>query len=149
MAYGVDEGSQRSALTLAFRMWPTTSFTRDTRATHTGGYASLNRKAMIIHRVKAGKERRITDAHLTYTLMTIWPPIIPRDREQMVSENILLVQAQLRSPETALQNLGDIDDIDAEMERIKKWQDYLATLQQEQEQAEGMVEPPEAQPMVE
>jgi hypothetical protein len=153
VAYGIDEGSQRSALTLAFRMWPTTSFTRDTRATWNSGLASLNRKMMIVHIVKTAKESRITADHLAYTLMTIWPPIIPRDREQHVSENILLVQARLRSPETALRNLGDIDDIDAEIERIKQWQDYLASLVAQQasaqQEAKGEVAPPEAQPVVE
>jgi hypothetical protein len=153
VAYGVDEGSQRSALTLAFRMWPTTSFTRDTRATWNSGLASLNRKMMVVHMVKTAKESRVTNDHLGYTLMTIWPPIIPRDREQEVSESILLVQAKLRSPETALRKLGDIDDIDAEIERIKQWQDYLASLAAQQasaeQQAEGEVEPPEAQAVVE
>ena len=150
VAYGVDEGSQRSALTLAFRMWPTTAFTRDTRAFHTAGYSSANRKIMIVHMVKV-EASRVKREWLDYTIMTIWPPIIPRDREQLVSENILLVQAKLRSPQVALRNLGDIDDIDTEIKRIKEWQDYLATLSQAQAQqrAEGEVPLPEAQAVVE
>ena len=149
VAYGDDEGSQRSALTLAFRMWPTTSFTRDTRAIWTAGYASLNRKIMVIHMIKAGKKSRTTINHLAYTLMTIWPPIIPRDREQIVNENVLLVQAKLRSPEVALRNLGGIDDVDAEIKKIKTWQEYLASLNPKQqgqpEQVGEQVEIPEAQ----
>lgn len=148
VAFGVDEGSQRSALTLAFRMWPTTAFTRDTRAFWTAGFSSLNRKIMIINMVKA-KQPRVKAQHLLYAIMTTWSAIIPRDREQLVSEQILLVQAKLRSPQVALRNLGDLDDVDAEIERIKEWQDYLATLAQQMEPAETEMETPVAQAAVE
>lgn len=129
VAYGMDEGSQRSALTLAFRMWPTTAYVRDTRALWSAGFAQLNRKAMIIHMTKAGKTAILRKEHLGYTLTTKWSPIIPRDREQLVNETILLSSAKLRSPEMALAVLGDVEDIPGEIERIKSWQETLLTLQ--------------------
>jgi len=153
VAYGVDEGSQRSALTLAFRMWSLTSFVRDTRGMWSASFASMNRKAMIIGLVKGGG---VEEKWLDYELTTKWAPIIPRDREQLVSECVLLVQAKLRAPETAIQNLGDIDDIQAEIEKIKEWQEYLASLGAIAAEETGLeegartdVETPEAEGLVE
>lgn len=162
VAYGIDEGSQRSALTLAFRMWPTTSHTRDTRAFWSEALIMLCRKAVIIHMRKA-KSPRVEAKHLGLRVMVIWPPIIPRDREQLVSEQLLLVQGALRSPQTALQRLGDVTDIDGEIEKIKEWRTWLAELaaitgaaaggQEAEELATGGVETeidePEAEAQVE
>lgn len=152
VAYGIDEGSQRSALTLAVRMWPTMAFVKDTRGLWSASFASMNRKIMIINMIKGGE---VKQEWLEYQLETRWAPIIPQDREQLISENVLLVQARLRAPETAIRFLGDIDDIEAELEKIREWQEYLASLgamQQEQgieEGAETEMAEPEAMGTVE
>jgi hypothetical protein len=144
VAYGIDEGSQRSALTLAVRMWPTMAFVKDTRGLWSASFASMNRKIIIISMIKEGEAQ---EEWLGYQLETRWAPIILQDREQLVNENILLVQAKLRAPETAIRLIGDTDDIGAEMERIREWQEYIASLipakQQSPQESEIDIDEPE------
>lgn len=135
IAFGEDEGSQRSALTLAFRMWPSTAHARTERTFWTDG---LNAIAKMILKMCVVKSRELKlalppDLLRRVQLSQDWLPQIPRDREQQVNEVVLRFQAGLLSPQKALEMLGDVRDIEAEIELIKDWQTFQASLQVQQE----------------
>jgi hypothetical protein len=117
--FGIDEGSQRSAETLAMRALPTTTSIGDYRSSFTEGF---NQLAQIIWRAfrwsdaadfdKPSKELKC------YRLVPSYSPILPKDRQALITEESTLVGAGLRSLEKAIQNLGDVPDIQDEIERI-------------------------------
>lgn len=131
VAYGMDEGSQRSALTLAFRMFPFIAMVERYRRNWTGGFKGISKKALRIMKVKG--LHGVTEQHERQLLQVSWAPAIPRDREQLIQETVLLLNSALRSPEFALQKLGDIPDeeIGQEIERVKEFLEWKASLGQE------------------
>jgi hypothetical protein len=138
IAFGEDEGSQRSALTLAFRMWPSTAHSRMERTFWTDG---LNHIAKMILKMVQIKMKFINsptkiigmdipkDFIRKLNFAQEWKPQIPRDREQMVNEIILRFQAGLVSLERALEMFGDVDYIDDEIVKIKEWLTFRSTLE--------------------
>ncbi len=129
VAYGEDEGSQRSALTLAFRMWPLTSHVRGERSLWTEGLRVLGNMALKIlakkqdgegayKNVAEGTEYKVTDKHLGHILKMDWSPMMPTDRESEVNQLILRHQDEQLSTRMSLEKQGDIDDIDAELREI-------------------------------
>lgn len=124
VAEGEDEGSQRSALTLAFRMWPITSKARAMRAYWENGLIRFNKmiaKIAAMHPDITG----ITEDHLkNVKFYCEWASQIPRDREQLVNEVTLLLQTESLSPYTALQILGTVQDPAEEIEKVKAWMDF-------------------------
>ncbi len=128
VAEGEDEGSQRSALTLAFRMWPITSKSRSIRMYWDNGLTRINR--MIARIAIAKKIGGITSDHLKgMNIHNEWSPQIPRDREQLVNEVNILLGRQALSPFTALKILGTVQDPSDEMVRVKEWLEYTTKLQ--------------------
>jgi len=129
VAYGEDEGSQRSALTLAFRMWPLTSHIRGERSLWTEGLRVLSNMVLKIlsskqdgqgayKNVAEGSPYQVGPKHLGHVIKMDWSPMIPRDRESEVNQLILRQTSEQLSAYTAMEKQGDIDDLDAEMERI-------------------------------
>lgn len=131
VAFGEDEGSQRSALTLAFRMWPTTSHARTERAGWTDG---LNQIAKMILKMVYIKQADIESVSLPkgflkrLSFTQDWKPMIPRDREQMVAEIIARFQTGLLSPQRALRLFGDVEYIEEELELIQEWLSFKSSL---------------------
>ena len=128
VAYGEDEGSQRSALTLAFRMWPLTSHIRAERHYWTEG---LNMLAELVLTVLAVKNPTRTNSdnvdegikkiglqHLGHIKRQEWAPILPRDRAELVNELVMRAGAGHISLEEALAQYGDIENIPHELERL-------------------------------
>lgn len=116
VADGEDEGSQRSGLTLAMRMWPLTSHTNMERISWTSGLDSLNR--MILRMLVIKGEAGMTIEHASLRIKENWFPVLPRDREMTVNEAVSRMGAKLGSPEHLIQMLGDVDDIDEEVAKI-------------------------------
>lgn len=143
VAFGEDEGSQRSGLTLAFRMWPVTSLTRAQRMHFEVGYSKI---AMAI--VRAFINRRESTAIKAFfeiypqapefvdnfekriDIAQDWAPQIPRDRDQMVQEIVTLVAADLIPQVEAMQRLGAKDP--------KQWQQMI--LEEKREQMQLQIE---------
>ena len=125
--FGSDDGSQRSAASLALRAIPLVSHIRDERALYTAGMKRLNKKLL---RIAAAKgiggitEKMAQSAHIKSN----WFPMLPRDAIQEVATLISRVQADVLSPETCIDKIGDILDITGEMRKIKLWNDYKSTL---------------------
>jgi len=129
VADGEDEGSQRSALTLAFRMWPLTSHIRSERHYWTEG---LNILAELVLTVLAVKNPTRTNSdnveesikkiglqHLGHIKRQEWAPILPRDRAELVNELVMRASAGHISLEEALAQYGDIENIPHELDRLK------------------------------
>jgi hypothetical protein len=140
VAYGEDEGSQRSALTLAFRMWPLTSHIRGERSLWTEGMRVLGNMALKIlsmkqdgegayRNVAEGTPYKVTDKHLGHILKMDWAPMIPRDRESEVNQLILRHQDEQLSTRMSLEKQGDIDDVDAELKEIVEEREERAKLE--------------------
>jgi hypothetical protein len=126
IADGEDEGSQRSGLTLAMRMWPLVSHTNLERVFWTVGLDLLNR--MILRILFAKGESEISKEMLSYRIREEWSPSLPRDREAQVAEAVARMTSKIGSPETMLEMLGDVDDIDQEVERILDFQKKIAEI---------------------
>jgi hypothetical protein len=127
VAYGEDEGSQRSALTLAFRMWPLTSHVRTERSLWTTGWQILCDYALRILADKQsgdygdlaeGTPWKVGEEHLGHMFTMDWAPMIPRDRESEINQLILRHQDEQLSTEGAMEKAGDIQDIAEELERV-------------------------------
>ncbi len=120
IVYGEDEGSQRSALTLAFRMWPVTSLARLTRIFWTVGMNTLDRYMLRIAAQK-GIMGITDDMRRRVKIHQTWSAMIPRDREQQVNETLMLYQGGVISLGNAHERLGDINDSEAEQKLV--WED--------------------------
>lgn len=121
VAWGEDEGSQRSALTLAFRMWPLSSVVRMTRAFWSDGLAALNRVATIVAANKGGYN--LLPRHAEYEVLPVWASMLPRDRAEDVNEVVVRKGANLISVERGLEILEGKEKswIESEVEAI--WAD--------------------------
>lgn len=133
IAFGEDEGSQRSALTLAFRMWPSTIVAKAQRTFWTDG---LNQVADLALHMAATLGLKVAgrgvdkDFRQMVDLAPDWLPMIPRDREAQVNEIILRLQTGAISLEKALTDFGDVPDVQKEIEQIKDFQEWQAKLAQ-------------------
>jgi hypothetical protein len=138
VADGEDEGSQRSALTLAFRMWPLTSHVRAERNYWSEGLNLVNEMILMILDAKNPMRvstdgvdtslLKINQTHLGHLKRQEWAPMIPRDREALVNELILRSGANHISLESALGSYGDIDDIQEEIKRIVAWMEHQSVV---------------------
>jgi hypothetical protein len=127
VTYGLDEGSQRSSLTLVMRMLPLMVHIRQERTLWTQGLNHLARKILEIA-AKKGIEGVTPDMIRNVRIWQEWAPVLPRDHDQLVNELILRLNAGLVSPETALERIGDIRDTQTELNLIKAWLEYSSTL---------------------
>lgn len=119
VAEGEDEGSQRSALTLATRFWPLTSHAGIERIYYGSGLDVFNSYLL---KMMATKEiMGITEAHTKMRIKESWAPMLPRDREAEVQEWAQRAQNNLGSIEHLIEMTRDVDDISEERERILKW----------------------------
>lgn len=128
VADGEDEGSQRSALTLAMRMWPLLSHTAMERIYWSDGLSHL--ESMILRMALIVKEERIPDLPTELLDMRIehrWAPVLPTDRESFVNEIINRAGANLGTLKHLISLFDDIEDPEGE---------YDAVLEQLKEMAE-------------
>lgn len=123
IAFGEDEGSQRSALTLTTRMWPLVQAAKTTRGIIQERFTDLFARSMGIARMNGVDIAKSADFY-----QPVFPPMLPKDREQIVMEVVQLSAAQLISPERALALL-DVP----EGERASELQRIEAIRQQERE----------------
>jgi hypothetical protein len=135
VAEGEDEGSQRSALTLAMRMWPLTSYINLQRMNWTVGLNQINRYLMTMLAIK--RPEAIPVAVRQLRLKQVWEPMMPRDREQLINEIVQRAGVNLGSPELLLEKAGDVEDIEEEIKRIERWLTFLNNLKVETAEAQA------------
>jgi len=127
ICYGLDEGSQRSALTLALRMIPLVVHIRQERTLWTTGLTQIARQILTIAAEKGLLPISLKQIR-KFRIWQEWAPILPRGREQLVNEMIVRMNAGLISPPAALTRLADTHDMKSEMNLIREWLEYQAAL---------------------
>lgn len=130
VAFGEDEGSQRSSMTLVVRMWPMIQQAKANRAGIIDGLSELADKTFQIGKA-AGVNIDTSHRHYAPSL----PPLLPKDREQIVNEVSTLWNGgsnPLISPERALDRL-DVpeDERAAELARLEELRQEAQALEKE------------------
>jgi hypothetical protein len=126
--YGQDEGSQRSALTLAVRMIPLVKHVQQERAFWS---TALSRLAMYMLRMAAAQESIKEVQPQDIQNIRVWPdwqPMVPRDAQTELNEIILQVHNKLMSPQTGMERLGQIQDVKTEMNLIKMFTEEFSPI---------------------
>lgn len=119
VAEGEDEGSQRSALTLATRFWPLTSHSGIERVFFSNGLDVFNTYLL---RMMADKNiMELKEEHTKMRMKQSWAPMLPRDREAEVAEWAARAQNDIGSVDHLLELTRDVDDVAEERKKILKW----------------------------
>ena len=127
VADGVDEGSQRSSLTLNSRMYPLESHAEIERIHWSIGLLKFNE---ILLKMMAMKGiNNIVDTDVEIPLVVEWKPMLPRDREQIINEIAIRDATHTASKRHLMQVAGDIKDPDAEFQRIVEEQKLLQPIE--------------------
>jgi len=129
VAYGEDEGSQRSSLTLTTRFWPLISHTGIERYYWTSGLDIFQRYLLKIMEIK--KLAEITAKHAAFRMKHRWAPQLPRDREVDVQEWVARTGSDLGSVDLMLELAGDVEDVEFEKKRMLEWKKKLGEIQTE------------------
>ena len=125
----VDEGSQRSGVTLANRMWPLVAHTKGERVHWSTGMTQVFKMILAIAARKGVGS--ITTSDLDMKLRCKWYSSLPRDREQLSTELIGRAGQNLGSHEHLIELFGDIDDIGEDMDQTKEWLEFQAELKKQ------------------
>lgn len=135
VADGEDEGSQRSALTLAFRMWPLSSHVNHERTLWTTGMNWFNTMALrmmayepVANHMKEKGMPVITEEHARMRMKQDWAPMFPRDRQAIVDEIVQRATHNIGSIDHLLELTGDVEDVEAEKQKILDWLRELAKI---------------------
>jgi hypothetical protein len=119
VAYGEDEGSQRSGTTLAARMWTTTAHIKRERVLFTTGMQRLDWMIGEIMRVKGIDGVTQEDVWLKNTIGYF--PALPMDRKELVDEVAVRRGTHTISTRQAVETLSDGSiDTDAHLAEIKQ-----------------------------
>ncbi len=138
VAYGEDEGSQRSALTLAVRFWPLVQHVLMERVFWTAGMNIFNMmllKIMHVNKEFLPEGFEVEESDLVLKMRQEWAPILPKDREAEVQEAVNRMANDLGSPMTLMEQLGDVDDPEQEVEFILKFKKALSDIEKDKEVA--------------
>lgn len=119
VALGVDEGSQRSGTTLRARFWALEA------------HASVER---LFAESQLSRLARITIAGMhalgeapsdggDMEIEQVWKDMLPQDRLELVNEMVQRKAAGLISSRRAIQQFGDVPDVDGELEEIRAEQE--------------------------
>ena len=148
VADGEDEGSQRSALTLAMRMWPLMSHIQMERVFWGDAFSHLNRMAiemaLSIKTDLPGLSKKmdmVTEDLLDMRLESRFSPILPRDREAFVDEIVQRAAVNMGSLEHLLSLLDDIEDPSGEYKAIIQQMKDLAQIDIEKAKASRPPQP--------
>lgn len=133
VAYGVDEGSQRSSATLILRMWPLIAHAQIERAYWTVG---LNRLYVYALHMLSIKEPNLFGKEITkFRVKQDWSPYLPKDRESIINEANTRFAGKMSSLEKIFDLLGDVDDPEEEKKLIYENQKEIAKIMAEMQPA--------------
>jgi hypothetical protein len=120
VAFGQDEGSQRSGVTLELRLWPMLQQAKTTRVYYRAALDSLHRKILKMARFR---NESIYDARLLdQRVMPDFAQLVPRDRQILIDEVTRRAEQDLISPEEAVNAFGArVGTEKEEVDRIKDW----------------------------
>jgi len=129
VAYGVDEGSQRSSSTLILRMWPLIAHAQIERIYWTVG---LNRLYVYALHMLSIKEPKLFGKEIKkFRVKQDWFPYLPKDRESIINEANVRFAGKFSSLQKVFDLLGDVDDPEEEEKLILEFQKKLAKIEAE------------------
>lgn len=119
--YGEDEGSQRSAETLQTRFWPSRVIAQIERTYWRTGMVTIAK--MILNmcaalNIEIEGQKIPANISRAYNIRAEFAPMVARDRQALVAEIVALSTANRQSIYESLRQLGTVEDIDAEIDRI-------------------------------
>jgi hypothetical protein len=123
-AQGAAQGADRSGFAMTMQMLPTTNMVDWERSHWTAaiaGKGGVNEILGVIWNNKApalASLPRVDAGALQLRQKIEYRPVVPRDRLAIVDEVVKLATAKVVSPRELLKRLGDIEDIDEELERL-------------------------------
>lgn len=123
-AFGRAEQSQLSGIAAQMAMLPLTERASDKRIQWTSAFRSVVRIIGWILTVKGAPAGVDPNLLLENTVQPQWSPVLPKDREAEVDENIALFQGGLKLLEDALEDLG-MSDPNRKAKLIIKQQEEL------------------------
>lgn len=138
IAFGEDEGSQRSGVTLVIRMWPLIQQCKWSRAWWDEGFRDIER--LVFKHMQVYKSEGYVPAHSEQNFVTEWASIQPKDREALVNETVALAGANLQSREELIKRLGNAKDDEVELAQIKAWLNFEKGMERRR-QAGGVAVP--------
>lgn len=134
-ARGVNEGRD-SGLALSLQMLPTINLVEWSRAHLSqaiAGTGGINDTILTILWDKRSLSNMpgLGDSPVIFRLPQSidFRPVVPRDRLEIINEVVQLATAEVVSPIELLKRLGDIEDQDEELENIKAWLQYKASVE--------------------
>jgi hypothetical protein len=136
VAFGEDEGSQRSGVTLVLRLWPLIQQAKATRLFWRDGLGSLSKKVlyMVDYRDTQDAYQKLID----HTVTPNFADLVPQDRQLLIDEIIKRAQESLISPEEAIAHFGVKSGTDEdEIARIKAWAEFLNQLEIKKAEAQA------------
>lgn len=123
IAFGIDEGSQRSGETLDQRMWPTVSSARSQRDFWTVGINQVNTYALLMLsrlNVALPGPKVAPDFRKRFRLWTQWNPFLPKNVEQETNRIVALKSNGSMSTRRAVESQSDVEDVDTELAYIRE-----------------------------
>ena len=141
VAFGEDEGSQRSSLTLETRFWPLTSHAKTERRTW-----STMLRALAAMTLKMCEIARVEKPYKPYKgwqekdINFVWSEMLPRDDETAMRMLVDRAQNNLGSLETLLAQLPDVDNPTEEAQRVMEWMRFKAELKSQSGNTSGRAE---------
>jgi hypothetical protein len=125
-AFGDGSGTAKSGIALEIEMQPLLQKVARKRAVWTVALEERSRMVLRLHALHGDAMcALVADPSSGYTLRVVWPPVLPSDRSELVSQETSLVHAGVHSRRRAMDMLGE-GDAEAEWARVLD-EGYLAT----------------------
>lgn len=126
IARGRDEGSQRSGVTLIVRMLPLVKLINRLRLWWRDGLSEVSKQALAMDRMWNARGYTSDELYAHEVRAKLWP-ILPKDEQALIDQNISLVTNALKHPIDAMKDMGDTSAEDS-YERIMEYQKELEKL---------------------
>jgi hypothetical protein len=117
-SFGDSNGTARSGVALEIEMQPLLQKLARKRAIWTVALEERSRMALKLHALHGdGIAATVIDAANSYRLRIVWPPVLPSDRSELVSQETALVASGIHSRRRAMDMLGE-GDSEVEWSRV-------------------------------
>lgn len=136
VAFGEDEGSQRSGVTLTLRLWPLIQQVRTTRIYLRDQLYDLHHKILVMAQTR-DIDSRYDGALSRHSVIPNFVDLVPQDRQLLIEEVTRRAEQDLISPEEAVARFGTKDGTEAEeITRIREWLEFKNELEVQKMEAQ-------------
>jgi hypothetical protein len=130
VAFGEDEGSQRSGVTLTLRLWPLIQQVKTTRIYYRGMLSSLHHMMLVMAKAR-DVTQRYSDRLAVHVVTPNFSDLVPQDEQILIDEITRRAEQDLVSPEEAIARFGVKAGTEQdEVERIKAWLEFKSELEE-------------------